>query len=75
MVQAIQWCRPVCKLFIQSERCPLATAVAEHPEVCSLAETLLSEITGTDVRERCARERSPRCRFQIIIEPDEDRCG
>lgn len=54
------------EFFIRSERCPLATAVAEHPEVCRLAETLLSEITGAVVRERCDRERSPRCCFQII---------
>ena len=53
------------EFVIQSERCPLATAVAEHPEVCSLAETLLTEIIGAPVREECDREDSPRCRFQI----------
>ena len=53
------------KVFIRSERCPLATAVAEHPEVCTLAETLLSEIIGTKVHERCNREHSPQCRFEI----------
>ncbi|HKY29022.1 MAG TPA: ArsR family transcriptional regulator [Pyrinomonadaceae bacterium] len=54
------------KFFIRSESCPLASAVAEHPEVCRLAETLLSEIIGEDVRERCDRNGSPRCRFEII---------
>src|SRR6185295_8514012 len=49
------------KLFIRSGSCPLATAVAEHPEVCQLAESLLSEITGAEVREHCEREGSPRC--------------
>ena len=48
------------KLVICSESCPLATAVAEHPEVCRLAETLLSEIIGVKVREHCDREGSPR---------------
>jgi predicted ArsR family transcriptional regulator len=51
---------------IRSESCPLAAAVTEHPEVCRLAETLLSEIIGTEVQERCDREGSPRCRFEII---------
>ena len=52
--------------FIRSESCPLAAAVAEHPEVCTLAETLLSEIIGVEVRERCDREGSPRCRFELL---------
>lgn len=54
------------KCVIRSEGCPLAAAVNEHPEVCRLAETLLSEIIGTEVQERCDREGSPRCRFEII---------
>ena len=54
------------KCLIRSEGCPLAAAVTEHPEVCRLAETLLSEIIGTEVQERCDREGSPRCRFEII---------
>jgi len=54
------------KVLILSESCPLATAVAEHPEVCRLAETLLSETIGLEVRERCDRDGSPRCRFEII---------
>ena len=58
------------KLVICSESCPLATAVAEHPEVCRLAETLLSEIIGFEVRERCDREGPPRCRFEVIGSED-----
>lgn len=54
------------KFFICSESCPLAAAVVEHPEVCQLAETLLSEIIGEEVRERCDREGSPRCRFEVL---------
>jgi predicted ArsR family transcriptional regulator len=54
------------KVVICSESCPLATAVAEHPEVCRLAETLLSEIIGVEVREQCDREDPPRCRFEVI---------
>jgi predicted ArsR family transcriptional regulator len=53
------------KLMIRSGSCPLAIAVAEHPEVCQLAESLLSEIIGTTVREHCNREGSPQCAFEI----------
>lgn len=54
------------KLFIRSEGCPLSAAVAEHPEVCGLAENLVSEIIGMEVRERCDREGTPRCRFEVV---------
>jgi predicted ArsR family transcriptional regulator len=53
------------KLVIRSGSCPLATAVAEHPEVCKLTEALVAEIIGEKVREQCDREVSPRCRFVI----------
>lgn len=56
------------KLFIRSGSCPLATAVAEHPEVCQLAESLLSEVIGANVRERCDRTVSPRCAFEVTEE-------
>src|SRR5829696_6194916 len=47
------------KLIICSESCPLATAVAAHPEVCRLAETLLSEVIQLEVREHCDRNGPP----------------
>jgi predicted ArsR family transcriptional regulator len=53
------------KLSIVSGSCPLAAAVAEHPEVCQLTEALVSEIVGTSVQERCDRSGPPRCRFEI----------
>ncbi len=53
------------KYFIRSSNCPLAAAVAEHPEVCKLAETLVAEITGAPVRERCNRKHLPQCCFEI----------
>ncbi|HJP91616.1 MAG TPA: ArsR family transcriptional regulator [Pyrinomonadaceae bacterium] len=54
------------RLVISSEGCPLAAAVSEHPEVCGLAETLMSEIIGVKVQERCDRKGSPRCRFEVL---------
>src|SRR6267142_3114568 len=54
------------KLTIRSESCPLAAAVAEHPEVCQVAQALVAEIVGATVKERCDRNgSSPRCRFEI----------
>jgi len=53
------------RLFIRSGSCPLATTVAQHPEVCQLAEALLAEITGAKVREQCDRVGAPRCGFEI----------
>jgi predicted ArsR family transcriptional regulator len=52
-------------LFIRSAGCPMATAVAQHPEVCQLAEALLVEITGAKVRQQCDRDGAPRCGFEI----------
>ena len=53
------------KLVIRSGSCPLAAAVSEHPEVCQLAEALMTEIVGVPVREKCDRNGPPQCRFEI----------
>ena len=53
------------KLFIRSSACPLSASVVEHPEVCRLAEELISEIVGVPVRERCDRGESPKCYFEL----------
>lgn len=49
--------------------CPLAAAVPGNPEVCRLAEALLTEVVGAPVRECCDREQPPRCRFEIDLAP------
>lgn len=53
------------EFIIRSGSCPLAAAVASHPEVCKLAEELVATIVGAPVREQCDRQESPRCRFEI----------
>ena len=54
------------KVFIRSNGgCPFSEVVTEHPEICRLAETLLSEITGTAVSEICERGEAPRCSFEF----------
>jgi predicted ArsR family transcriptional regulator len=53
------------KLLIRSGGCPLSSAVVEHPEVCELAEALVTEIIGVPVREHCDRGESPKCCFEL----------
>ncbi len=53
------------KLFLRGYRCPVSAAVAGHPEVCRMVETLLTEIVGVPVQERCERGGSPRCCFEV----------
>jgi predicted ArsR family transcriptional regulator len=52
-------------IVIQGYRCPLAEALPGHPEICTLAEELVSEMVGAPVREVCERGEFPRCRFAI----------
>src|SRR5215475_11808974 len=53
------------KHFIYGNGCPIAAATANHPEACLLAESLLSEVIGSPVKECCARGPAPSCRFQV----------
>ncbi|HLI07282.1 MAG TPA: ArsR family transcriptional regulator [Ktedonobacteraceae bacterium] len=50
---------------IRGYSCPLAAAVPGHPEVCRLAETLLSTLIGVPVQERCERGEALHCRFIV----------
>jgi predicted ArsR family transcriptional regulator len=55
------------KLVINSlGSCPFSTTVSEHPEVCRLAEILLSEVAGAEVKEFCRRDTPPQCSFEIM---------
>lgn len=51
-------------LRIQGYRCPLAAVALDHPEVCQLAEALVSDIVGLPMHECCEREGRPRCAFE-----------
>ena len=53
------------KHFIFGNGCPIAAATANHPEACLLAESLLSEVIGSSVKERCVRGAAPSCRFEV----------
>jgi predicted ArsR family transcriptional regulator len=54
-------------LRIRGYRCPFAALVLEHPEVCCLAETLLTELVGVPVKEHCERTGSVPCRFVVPV--------
>lgn len=51
---------------IRGYSCPLAALVPGNPQVCHLAETLVSEVVGAPVRERCDKGARPRCCFEIL---------
>jgi predicted ArsR family transcriptional regulator len=53
--------------------CPLAVLVPGHPQACQLAETLLAEVVGSPVVERCERGDAPHCRFVIPFASAPDR--
>jgi predicted ArsR family transcriptional regulator len=55
--------------IINGYSCPLAAAVPGHPQVCSLAETLLTELIGVPVQEHCSRGHPLQCHFVIPV-PD-----
>ena len=51
--------------IIRGRGCPISAATANHPEACLIAESLLSEIIGTRVKEHCRRGTNPSCCFEI----------
>ena len=57
-------------LVIRGYSCPLAGVTPDHPEVCSMAETLVAELAGVSVHERCDRGERPRCCFEIASTGD-----
>ena len=50
---------------IQGYSCPLAALTPDHPEVCRMAETLVTDVAGVPVYERCDRGERPRCCFEV----------
>lgn len=50
---------------VRAHGCPLASAVTARPESCRALEAVMSEMTGTPVREHCEKGEHPRCRFTI----------
>jgi predicted ArsR family transcriptional regulator len=57
-------------LVIRGYSCPLAAVTPDHPEVCRLAEALVSDVAGVQVHERCDRSERPRCCFEVARADD-----
>jgi predicted ArsR family transcriptional regulator len=55
---------------IRGYSCPLAGVTPEHPEVCRMAETLIAELAGVPVHQRCDRGERPRCCFEVAAAGD-----
>ncbi len=53
------------RTVIASESCPFAESVVEHCEVCQIAESMLTEMLGRPVHEKCDRTHFPKCCFEI----------
>jgi predicted ArsR family transcriptional regulator len=53
-------------LCIRGYRCPFAAVVQDHPEVCGLAETLVTELVGVPIQEQCGRTGPVPCRFVVL---------
>ena len=51
--------------YIQGYSCPFAVVVPGHPEVCRLAETLLTELVGKPVKKCCDGNEPARCCFSV----------
>ena len=53
------------KQLIRGNGCPLAAITVHYPEACLIVETLLTEVIGTAVKERCTRGQPPCCCFEV----------
>lgn len=53
-------------VLLQGYSCPLGAVTGDHPEVCLLAESLVSALAGEPVQECCERGERPRCAFRPV---------
>ena len=53
------------KITLRCFECPLGLVASGHPEACRLVETLLADVLGVPVHERCQTEPAPQCCFEI----------
>ena len=53
------------RITLRGYSCPLADAVRAHPATCQAVESMVAELTGGTVQERCDRAGRPRCCFEL----------
>jgi predicted ArsR family transcriptional regulator len=56
--------------YLQGYSCPLGAAAQNSPQLCQLAESLVSELVGRPVQECCDRGQRPRCCFRLAPAAD-----
>ena len=56
--------------LIRGYSCPLSAVVPGHPGLCRMTESLLNELTGVPIHERCDRGDNPRCCFEATLAGD-----
>ena len=52
-------------LTIHGRRCPLSTISASHPQICLMAEALLTELIGVRVTQQCKTTEPVECMFAV----------
>jgi predicted ArsR family transcriptional regulator len=55
------------RTVIRGTTCPLAEITGSHTEVCQMVQTLISQIAGIPVREKCQRMPVPMCCFELTL--------
>jgi predicted ArsR family transcriptional regulator len=45
--------------------CPLAPLVVEHPNLCKVTQSMLTDLVGMPIHERCERSESLWCWFEV----------
>lgn len=53
------------KITLRCFECPLGQVAMNHPEACRLIQTLLADVLGMSILERCQTEPTPQCYFEI----------
>jgi predicted ArsR family transcriptional regulator len=54
-------------LRVRACGCPLASLTGSHPGVCGVLSEVLGDVLGTAVRDRCDRDESPQCCFEVTM--------
>lgn len=52
-------------VLLRGHGCPLASVVVRQPAACLVIAGMLSELTGTPVRQECDHGARPSCRFRV----------
>jgi DeoR family suf operon transcriptional repressor len=60
-----EWVEDSGECQIVGRGCPLNSVVRNHPDACLIAEALLQELIGVQVKSECEHGEVPHCCFQV----------